>query len=168
MSYLQQLALVVLSAALVDALAQESVEPLQLLQAVAGALLHHQVQEVLGGVGKSPRLLDSSPLGLSNAIRQTRTCRRGGRFKVASRSRASEDDGEGCARLISIVRAQFTFPLASLIKTLRRVAGHFNWPVPHISPGAVCVCVCACYCVCLRIYLNIEASHGVGQQSHCN
>lgn len=48
MSHLQQLALVVLSAVLVDALAQESVEPLQLLQAVAGALLHHQVQEVLG------------------------------------------------------------------------------------------------------------------------
>lgn len=146
MSYLQQLALVVLSAALVDALAQERVEPLQLLQAVAGALLHHQVQEVLGGVGKSPRLLDSS-----NATRQTRTCRRGGRFKVASRSRASEDDGEGCARLISIVRAQFTFPLASLIKRLRRVAGHFNWPVPHISPGAVCVYVC----VLLRVLTHL-------------
>lgn len=76
MSYLEQLALVVLSAVLVDTLAQESVEPLQLLQAVAGALLHHQVQEVLGGVVKSPQSYSSH--------RQTWTCRRGRRFKVAS------------------------------------------------------------------------------------
>lgn len=41
---LQQLALVVLSAVLVDALAQEGVEPLQLLHGVALALLHHRIQ----------------------------------------------------------------------------------------------------------------------------
>lgn len=41
---LQQLGLVVLSAVLVDALAQEGVEPLQLLHAVALALLHHRIQ----------------------------------------------------------------------------------------------------------------------------
>lgn len=61
-SYLQQLTLVVLSAVLVDTLAQEGVEPLQLLQAVAGALLHHQVQEVLRGFVKTPQLLKSFPL----------------------------------------------------------------------------------------------------------
>lgn len=63
MSYLKQLALVVLSAVLVDTLAQESVEPLQLLQAVAGALLHHQVQEVLRGNINTLQLLKPSPLG---------------------------------------------------------------------------------------------------------
>lgn len=61
-SYLEQLALVVLSAVLVDTLAQESVEPLQLLQAVAGTLLHHQIQEVLREVVKL-QLLKSPPPG---------------------------------------------------------------------------------------------------------
>lgn len=70
MSYLQQLALVVLSPVLVDTLAQDSVEPLQLLQAVAGALLHHQVQEILRGVVKSPQLLRSFPLGCQTQFRQ--------------------------------------------------------------------------------------------------
>lgn len=41
---LQQPGLVVLSAVLVDALAQERVEPLQLLHTVALTLHHHQIQ----------------------------------------------------------------------------------------------------------------------------
>lgn len=41
---LQQPGLVVVSAVLVDALAQERIEPLQLLHAVAFTLLHHQIQ----------------------------------------------------------------------------------------------------------------------------
>lgn len=99
-SYLEQLALVVLSAVLVDALAQESVEPLQLLQAVAGALLHHQVQEVLRGVVKNPTVTLSH---LHSAVKHNSTrllVSSGRRFKVARRSRLSEDDTEGCVRLI--------------------------------------------------------------------
>lgn len=70
LSYLEQSALVVLSAVLVDALTQESVEPLQLFQAVAGALLHHQVQKVLRGVVKTPQLLKTSLLGCQSQFHE--------------------------------------------------------------------------------------------------
>lgn len=125
-SHLEQLALVVLPAVLVDALAQESVEPLQLLQAVAGALLHHQVQEVLGGDVKNPTVTSSSSSPLSRQRSSTNLVVSGGwRFKAASCSQVSEDDTEGYARLITFVRAQFTLPLASLIKNIEESHGAF-------------------------------------------
>lgn len=118
-SYLEQSALVVLSAVLVDALTQESVEPLQLLQAVAGALLHHQVQEVLRGVVKTPQLLKTSPLGCQAQFHEA--------------GNVGGSTLQGGVTLAAVWRRyrglceanhQFASPLTALIKTLWSGVGH--------------------------------------------
>lgn len=68
---LQQLGLVVLSAVLVDALAQEGVEPLQLLHTVALTLRHHRIQQSLKGSPNPKRVRNQLRFAYKHLLEDT-------------------------------------------------------------------------------------------------